>query len=148
MQTQTLIGGIVQAALRVFVYGTLKPGEANYSAYCEPWITSAQEAIVLGTLYDLPLGYPALAVGQSIVYGYLLTFSAPSVLLRLDELESYDPGQPDEVNEYSRSLIAVLGLDHQPIGQAWVYRMQAERIYALGGVLIPEGRWSGQMQQG
>lgn len=128
-------------ALRVFVYGTLMPGEVNYPAYCEPWVVSAQAAIVLGTLYDLPLGYPAFASGSAPVYGYLLTFASSNVLLRLDELESYDPHQPAEANEYSRCLVEVLDLNHQPMGEAWVYQMRLEHIQALGGVQIPEGQW-------
>lgn len=141
---QDLIGGIVRDALKVFVYGTLKPGEVNYPAYCEGWVIRTEAAMVFGRLYDLPLGYPALTAGDSPVYGYLLTFSDPDVLLRLDELESYDLSQPDEVNEYSRIWLDVFDLNHQPLGQAWGYRMQPAQIQALGGVLVPEGEWSGQ----
>ena len=49
----------------MFFYGTLKRGQRN-NHYCDGAL-QAREATVVGTLYDLPEGYPALMVpGHSI----------------------------------------------------------------------------------
>lgn len=47
--------------LRLFVYGTLKRGQRNHGRYCQG-LTRARAARVLGRLYNLPAGYPMLAV--------------------------------------------------------------------------------------
>lgn len=52
--------------LRLFVYGTLKRGQRNHAAYCRG-LLSAQPAQILGRLYDLPAGYPMLAVPPEMV---------------------------------------------------------------------------------
>ena len=86
--------------LKVFVYGTLKPGERNYLFYCTQTI-EVVEAISYGKLYDLPMGYPAAVFPESeLVRGYVLTFSDTTVLQTLDELENYAPNQPISQNLY------------------------------------------------
>lgn len=76
--------------LKVFVYGTLKPGERNYPLYCTQAIEIIA-AIAYGKLYDLPMGYPAAIFPESdLVWGYVLTFGDTTVLQTLDELENYD----------------------------------------------------------
>jgi gamma-glutamylcyclotransferase (GGCT)/AIG2-like uncharacterized protein YtfP len=128
--------------IKVFVYGTLKPGERYYDRYCAGKVIAAQEAIVYGQLYDLPLGYPAMILGKSLVYGVLLHFAEPAALIALDELEDYCPHRPLEENEYLRVEREVFSLELQPLGLAWVYVMQPQRA-ELEGVLLPNGRWSG-----
>ncbi len=129
--------------VRVFVYGTLKPGEENYEYYCKNHC-KVVEAMVLGQLYDLPLGYPALTAGCSPIYGFLLSFADPGILATLDELEDYNPARLPYQNEYVRVKTEVFSLAHQPIGWAWTYCMEAARVQRLGGVLLPEGQWFGQ----
>lgn len=76
--------------LKVFVYGTLKPGERNYLFYCTQAL-EVIEAIAYGKLYDLPMGYPAAIFPASdLVRGCVLTFCDTTVLQTLDELENYD----------------------------------------------------------
>jgi gamma-glutamylcyclotransferase (GGCT)/AIG2-like uncharacterized protein YtfP len=128
--------------VRVFVYGTLKPGEANYERYCKNHC-KVVEAMVLGQLYDLSLGYPALTAGNLPVYGFLLSFTDPDILATLDELEDYDPACPPEQNEYVRIKTAVFSLARQPVGWAWTYCMTQSQIQQFGGVLLPQGKWSG-----
>lgn len=130
--------------LRIFVYGTLKPGEQNYLGYCHHKVIEAVEAIAYGTLYDLPMGYPAMTVGNSPVYGYLLTFDDFLVLQQLDWLEDYDPTRPPEANEYSRDEIEILSLDRQPLGRAWVYRMSPAQAIQMGGTVVADGNWTFQ----
>ncbi|NET53980.1 MAG: gamma-glutamylcyclotransferase, partial [Merismopedia sp. SIO2A8] len=42
---------------KVFVYGTLKPGEVNYDQYCASKVVEEIRAIAFGELFDLPIGY-------------------------------------------------------------------------------------------
>jgi gamma-glutamylcyclotransferase (GGCT)/AIG2-like uncharacterized protein YtfP len=55
--------------VRVFVYGTLKPGEANYQRYCAGKVVDAERTSVLGKLFALPMGYPAMTLGEYSVHG-------------------------------------------------------------------------------
>jgi gamma-glutamylcyclotransferase (GGCT)/AIG2-like uncharacterized protein YtfP len=129
--------------LKVFVYGTLKPGEANYRRYCAGKVVEEQNAIAFGQLYDLPLGYPAMTHGESPVQGFLLTFADPNVLTALDELEDYNPNRLPQENEYERKQIEIYNLSAQSLGLAWVYLMTPEQVQRLGGVLMRSGWWSG-----
>jgi gamma-glutamylcyclotransferase (GGCT)/AIG2-like uncharacterized protein YtfP len=129
--------------IQIFVYGTLKPGESNFDRHCQN-VIQIQEAIVHGTLYDFPaLGYPAMTPGDSSVYGFLLSFTEPKILIALDELEDYSADRPLEQNEYYRQKIQTFSLSHQSLGDAWVYLMEPEKAKRLGGVLLSEGRWTG-----
>jgi gamma-glutamylcyclotransferase (GGCT)/AIG2-like uncharacterized protein YtfP len=129
--------------LKVFVYGTLKPGEANYQHYCAGKVVEEQSAIAFGQLYDLPLGYPAMTIGESPVQGFLLTFADSSILTALDELEDYNPNRLPQENEYERKQIEIYNLPGQSIGRAWTYLMTPEQVERLGGVLLRSGWWSG-----
>jgi gamma-glutamylcyclotransferase (GGCT)/AIG2-like uncharacterized protein YtfP len=128
--------------LRVFVYGTLKPGEAYYSIYCEPLAVQVQPALTQGQLYHLPQGYPALTVGKNWVTGALLHFRDDSGLAALDAFEDYDPTLPEGENEYQRQCRPIYTLTRQPLGDAWMYVMQGDRVRHRGGIAIPSGVWS------
>lgn len=128
--------------LRVFVYGTLKPGEANYQNYCDRKVVNAIKAYVLGKLFDLPQGYPAMTLGDSPVYGYLLEFDFPEVLVELDDLEDYHPARPDSENLYNRQQIEVYDFQGRSLGQAWAYLMTPEMVNNLEGVHQADGWWS------
>lgn len=126
--------------LKVFVYGTLKPGERNYQSYCTSAV-EVVEAIACGKLYDLPMGYPAAVFPESyLVCGYLLTFTQLTVLQSLDELEDYDPSRPKSQNLYQRHQIEV-GDRHKSLGQAWTYSMSQQQIDFYGGVFVSDGWW-------
>jgi gamma-glutamylcyclotransferase (GGCT)/AIG2-like uncharacterized protein YtfP len=133
--------------LKVFVYGTLKPGEANYQYYCAGKVVEEKPAIAYGQLYNLPLGYPAMTLGESPVQGFLLTFAGPSVLTILDELEDYDPHRLPQENEYERQQIEIYNLSGQSLGLAWVYLMTLDQIQRLEGVVLPSGWWSGYLNK-
>lgn len=128
--------------IRVFVYGTLQPGEKYHQAYCGGWLIAAESAEVQGQLYHLPLGYPGLATGTDIVHGSLLSFNNPAILPRLDELEDYSPQRKPSQNLYQRERTMVLSSNGDELGEAWIYRMALSRIQALGGRYLPDGRWS------
>jgi gamma-glutamylcyclotransferase (GGCT)/AIG2-like uncharacterized protein YtfP len=146
----------------VFVYGTLKPGYGPYRRFCQGRTVSEQAAMAAGTLYQLPLGYPAMVADvdelapesrfdptQSAVRGYLLTFREGSVLAQLDDYEQHDPavtaqrypGCDPMAVAYQRRQIGVYGGDGMPIGPAWAYVMTPESILLLQGHRIASGNW-------
>jgi gamma-glutamylcyclotransferase (GGCT)/AIG2-like uncharacterized protein YtfP len=137
--------------LKVFVYGTLKPGESNYQKYCGDRLLSVIPAWVTGQLFALPAGYPALIWDKTEkpVQGYLLTFSTPEVLHELDQLEEYQEHRSPKENAYQRRLIEVFANSADPssaietnLGMAWVYVMELEQIQQLGGIFLPQGYWT------
>lgn len=130
--------------LRVFVYGTLKPGQSNYARYCGNRVLQSQEAQVQGKLFDLPLGYPAMTPGEGWVKGYLLCFQDPNILTELDELEDYRSDRDPIENEYERCWVEVFDLRLSPLGAAWAYFMEPAKIAYLGGVWLPQGHWPKQ----
>lgn len=128
--------------VKVFVYGTLKPGESNYERLCASKVVAAQRAIAIGQLFALPSGYPAMTAGDAPVQGFLLTFTDPGILSGLDELEDYHPNRPAVQNEYDRQQVEIYGLDGQLLGTAWAYLMTSQQVRRRGGVLLPDGWWS------
>ena len=119
--------------LRVFVYGTLKPGEANYEFYCEKEVVDAKKACVRGELYALPQGYPAMTTGNDLVYGYLLSFANSEILNSLDELEDYHPQRLAWENLYNRTQVEIFDLESNSLGLAWVYFMNSTKIHQVKG---------------
>lgn len=143
--------GIISST-RVFVYGTLKPGEENYPRYCagklmenkgEDTKNQILPAYTLGKLFDLNVGYPGMAVGSARVYGYLLNFKEPRILSELDELEDYVPGRIPSQNLYNRKQIEIFHPQGLGFGLAWAYFMSLDKIESFKGVFLPNGWWSG-----
>ncbi len=130
------------STLNVFVYGTLKPGEANYLAYCEGKIASQTPAYIRGDLYHLSVGYPAITPGDNQVYGVLLGFFDPSVLSSLDRLEDYQSERKAELNEYNRRLVTVYNFKDRAIAQAWAYFMTLAKVRQYQGKKLSSGNWS------
>lgn len=128
--------------VRVFVYGTLKPGEANYQKYCADQVTNCQRAVTLGKLFALPVGYPAMSPGGYCVHGYLLSFADSDILDALDELEDYQPARQISENLYYRQQVEICDLQGLSLGDAWAYFMALERVFQLRGVALPDGWWS------
>jgi len=127
--------------LRVFVYGTLKPGEPNYQRFCSGKVVEVRTAIAQGQLFKLPAGYPAMTSGLGWVHGFVLTFADSKVLSELDDYEDYQVGQPPHFNLYQRQPIQTFGLNGQQLRPAWVYLMALERVHDLRGILLPDGYW-------
>ena len=130
--------------VKVFVYGTLKPGGANYQRYCAQEVVEVKRAIACGQLFALPFGYPAMVLGNCPVHGFLLSFSNETILHHLDWLEDYDPSRPAAQNEYSRQQIKTYNLSWVSLGLAWVYLMTLEQVSSFGGILLPDGWWSSE----
>lgn len=129
--------------IRVFVYGTLKPGECNYQRYCDGKIVTAEKAIAHGQLFYLSCrGYPAMVAGVGSVHGFVLSFTDPTLLQTLDALEDYDPDRPTEANEYHRQQIEVFNIAGESIGFVWAYLIKPQQISLIGGESLPEGVWN------
>jgi gamma-glutamylcyclotransferase (GGCT)/AIG2-like uncharacterized protein YtfP len=127
--------------MKVFVYGTLKPGECNYLRYCEGKVVDALPAIARGQLFALPIGYPAMVAGEGTVYGFLLCFANSAILDDLDRLEDYHPQREPTENEYQRQEIEICDRHLKPLGTAWTYFMLRDRVRTLGGIWLPDGTW-------
>jgi gamma-glutamylcyclotransferase (GGCT)/AIG2-like uncharacterized protein YtfP len=128
--------------IQVFVYGTLKPGAANFDRYCGGKVVKSQRCYTQGCLYELPsLGYPGMIHGIDRVHGFILSFNDKTILAELDELEDYDPHRQPSENDYNRELVTTYTIDGIPYLSAWAYFMNLDRIEALGGILIPNGCW-------
>ncbi|WP_293124302.1 gamma-glutamylcyclotransferase [Microcoleus sp. bin38.metabat.b11b12b14.051] len=127
--------------MKVFVYGTLKPGESNYLRYCEGKVVDACPAIARGQLFALPIGYPAMVTGDGNVYGFLLNFANSAILEDLDRLEDYHPLREPTENEYQRQEVEICDRHLKPLGTAWAYFMTPDRVRALRGIWLPDGTW-------
>lgn len=111
---------------QVFVYGTLKRGEANHH-----WLAEARfggrrrlEGVRLHDLGPYPMAVPAEDAG--IVHGELYTVDAAG-LAGLDRLE-------DVPDEYERRRLRLCDG-----GEAWVYMGRPEQV--LGRPLVAYGDW-------
>lgn len=140
--TRLVMPPVTRPLTRVFVYGTLKPGERNFDGYCANRLVAVDRAIARGFLYDLPLGYPAMILGMGWVQGAVLSFPDDSILQSLDELECFVPDGDPQMNEYERRAIAIFDPQHCPLGQAWVYVMDRLKVQQLGGRWLPDGWWT------
>ena len=102
---------------RVFVYGTLLPGESNHGV-ASPWLLDAQPGEVSGRLVDCGL-WPALVRGGEAAAGRVrgMWFTVASGALRaMDELEEFIG--PESLNYYER--IWVRDVSGQPL-EGWAY---------------------------
>jgi gamma-glutamylcyclotransferase (GGCT)/AIG2-like uncharacterized protein YtfP len=132
------------STLDVFVYGTLKPGEANFSAYCEGKVIAQTPCYAWGELYALPVGYPAMTEGKNKVQGMLLSFGDRQILESLDELEGYQSQRVGDVNEYYRAFIAVYSLGDRLLRHGWLYYMTLAKVKQYRGIKLTSGIWTGK----
>lgn len=133
--------------LRIFVYGTLKPGECNFDSYCSGKVRSCQMASTKGVLYDIPLGYPAMVEEEGLTQGFLLEFDDQSALRKIDFLEGYDENLPLEKNLYTRKMVELLDSEQNSMGMAWTYFMTKERALSLNGIKNLQGVWNSQVSK-
>ena len=113
----------------LFVYGTLRTGEAQYGLVQH---LDSIDAKVQGQLFQLPGGYPALKIGgKQWVHGELLSTPDDRLLRILDLYEGVHEGLFERV-----TTEVLVGLVRHEV---WVYTMMNPR--KKGGTLIPGGRW-------
>ncbi len=104
---------------KVFVYGTLRTGLYNYELYLKNNSTFVDYGYVKGTLYSLTdRTYPALIDGENLILGEIFEVSTQT-LARLDELESYIEGNPN--NEYNKIKVPIYNIDGTQIDLLDVY---------------------------
>ncbi len=124
--------------LPVFVYGTLRPGEKNYSRFLQGRTCNEQTASVEGQLYFvINGGYPYLERGQGRVVGTLVEITPDlfqKTLWELDELEEYSPG--DEPHSVYLRRSTKVRLENGEETAAWVYYWNCPQII---GIRIPSG---------
>lgn len=131
--------------LPFFVYGTLRPGEPNHDLFLRGSTESEERASLPGAaLYDGP-GYPyAVEAPDSVIVGELVTArpeAYPRLLMALDRLEDYAPGDPR--NLYERVERRVTRDADGTAVSAWVY-LAAPSVTArlrTRGKLIEGGDW-------
>ncbi|MFF3329752.1 gamma-glutamylcyclotransferase family protein [Streptomyces sp. NPDC002888] len=109
--------------LPFFVYGTLRPGEANHDLFLHGRTRREEPARLKdAVLYDGP-GYPyAVEEPGGVVSGDLVTALPESygeLLAELDRLEEYVPGSPR--NLYERVEREVVRVADGTAARAWVY---------------------------
>lgn len=135
---QTAAAGLIP----VFVYGTLKPGEAAFSTHCTEARIQRSTAWVEGRLYHLPQGYPALTLEAGWVQGALLQLP-PTVLKHLDNYEDFAPHCPHH-SAYLRLLLPVHNAPTQEmLTLAWAYVMAQAQVRQAGGHRLRNGLWTG-----
>ncbi len=134
---------IVFVRLPFFVYGTLLPGEVNHDLFLRGRTEAEEPARLNGAvLYDGP-GYPyAVDDPGGVVYGELVTAlpqEYEELLVALDRLEEYAPGDPRSLYERVERRVSGDGATVR----AWVYVAApavAARLRARGK-LIESGDW-------
>jgi len=109
--------------LPVFVYGTLRRDEKNYSEYLAGRTIREEPATAEGRLfYVSDGGYPYLEPGPGAVAGELVHLDPKfyeETLQRLDELEEYNPA--DEANSVYLRREADVALAGGSRVTAWIY---------------------------
>ena len=135
---------MIQDDLKVFVYGTLKPGGHYWPEFCEGQLADDPVAAkIRGSLYDLHVGYPGLILDdRAWVYGFVLKMSSAAAFSRLDYLEGYAPGRPESQNEYNRLKVPSFNLSDEPLGQVWAYEMTPATRARHQTTLIKDGNWA------
>lgn len=121
----------------VFVYGTLRRGQANDITRLRPTPRLLGPASVAGALYDLG-AYPGLVLGGTGQVRGEVYVIAPALEIRLDAIEAMPvPPADPRSGEYRRRRIDVV------VGQArvrcLVYELQPAR--AAGCARIDSGDW-------
>jgi gamma-glutamylcyclotransferase (GGCT)/AIG2-like uncharacterized protein YtfP len=128
--------------LKVFVYGTLKPGGHYWPRFCEGKVARYRPAKIQGELYDLHVGYPGLRLrGQNWAHGYLLEFKDPVHLDGLDYLEGYAANRPESENEYNRVRVPCYDEEGEPLGEVWAYEITPTAFARLHPTRIENGNW-------
>lgn len=127
----------------VFVYGTLKQGERNFSVSQQAgWLRSAAAFVEGFRLFHipqrerLPYTYPAAIQAQGRVWGEVQWFAdLGQALVLLDQLE-------DEGREYLRIPTVAHLPDQAKKHPVWIYVYPGvQSVQAVSGLWLPDGVW-------
>ncbi|MCP4422129.1 MAG: gamma-glutamylcyclotransferase [Chloroflexi bacterium] len=127
--------------LPFFVYGTLLPNQPNFFLWESDIVRIEFASFNGGQLYDMG-HYPMVVAAQGqTVQGMMMTVvdAAYNVIQqRLDELEGFNPAQP-ETSAYRRQSVYVT-LANGRLQQAWIYMGQLQ--YVADKPIVPSGDWA------
>jgi len=129
---------------RVFVYGTLRPGERNAGVARRGggFVTSPASLQGYRLLHLVPEGYPVLVPGEPLetVRGDLLTYQPVDWSRALPLLDALE-GLHDSPPLYTRETVTVIPDAGEPLS-AWVYvYARSERLTRPGVEPVPGGDW-------
>lgn len=124
----------------VFVYGTLRKGDAN-DHWIRDSVKTRRTAWVRGWLFDLG-PYPAMIVGNGWVKGELVELKdCDEALKKMDELEDYyGPGNPK--NLYERiEIVALTDTGEKVNCFVYVFLGERKKELVMMNRLLPGGDW-------
>ncbi len=125
---------------KLFVYGTLKKGKGNHDRILSGYDIKITPAWTYGKLYDLGW-YPALTQGNNKVYGELIEFDDPEILMKIDWLEGFRR-KDSPSNFYDRVKTTVFINSKTPV-IAWIYLITSEKIQDIIYEPVSSGVWEG-----
>jgi gamma-glutamylcyclotransferase (GGCT)/AIG2-like uncharacterized protein YtfP len=122
----------MDAGDRLFVYGTLRAGEAA-RALVAAHVARSVPGTVRGAMYAFPMGYPGLVDGDGAVRGELLWLAdLDAALPLLDDYEGEDFARVERTVE----------LEDGTRLTAWCYVLSdPSSVRAAGAVEVPGGDW-------
>lgn len=116
---------------KLFAYGLLKSGQDFFNEHLKDKAVLIKKGYVLGELYMLPEGYPAISEGSERIEGEFMIFKDSGILRLTDEFEEYDDFFPDK-SLYIRKDTMVY-FEDKTRDHAWIYVMRKDRIAAMKG---------------
>lgn len=132
---------ISEAMLPFFVYGSLLPGQPNFTLWGQALLDTRPAVYTGGVLYDLG-AYPMLIEeGAGRVSGrvmYVTPADYTAVMQRLDSLEGYDPDQPERA--IFRRVQRWVTLSSGAALPVWLYLGRPE--LTRHAPVVPDGDWA------
>jgi gamma-glutamylcyclotransferase (GGCT)/AIG2-like uncharacterized protein YtfP len=142
--TLVTMEGKFMTEVSLFVCGPLTSGMVQFGNL-QGLILSQTPASILGTVYRLKVGFPALLQeGNDFVKGTLLRFNASEILLNLlDQFYGFDQMNPAK-SLFQRHETSV----STPNGSqtVWTYFLNPTKI-PKDAVLVPGGDWQTSLEQ-
>lgn len=122
----------MDAGDRLFVYGTLRAGEAA-RALVAAHVARSVPGTIRGAMYAFPMGYPGLVDGDGRVRGELLWLAdLDAALPLLDDYEGEDFARVERTVELADGTRLT----------AWCYVLSdPSSVSAAGAVAVPGGDW-------
>lgn len=135
----------ISKKLPIFVYGTLRSGQANHERCLMDRTEKELKGKVKGKLYSNMFGtFPCMIKGDGYVYGELMYIKDEfydATLRQLDFLEGYDQEYPEE-SMYIREIVDIETENGEKV-QAYAYYWNSENL----GKPIPHGDWIKFLQE-
>lgn len=129
---------------KIFVYGSLLKDFWNHDRVLKNRVRSIEKGTILGELYHLPAGYPAITGGTNTIQGEVCTLSHNKHLKSIDLLEGYTGNE--KIDLYRREKRTVTLQDGTQT-ECWVYIYMDEHYVKQKGQHISHGDWAKFMHQ-